>query len=144
MNVGLEKKLKGLELIFPTVIQGTFVLEVPGLEDGVFRHCSCFPYDKEFVAYLSSAAVARAQVSGMYSYFEYSCCVAEAGRVHRGELFAIFGYISSSLAVGISSAGHGKAELNLVLCCGSPASVKTTSDKASASILLIMLRLHIP
>lgn len=47
--------------------------------------------------------------------FDYSCCTAEAGRVHRGELFALFEYISSSLAVVISSAGHGKAELNL--CC---------------------------
>lgn len=125
-------------------IQGTFVLEVPGLEDGVFRHCSCFPYDEEFVAYLSSASVTQAQVSRMYNYSDYSCCIAEAGRVHRGELFAIFEYISSALAVVISSAGHGKAELNLVLCLGSPASVKITSEKASVSILLILLRLHIP
>lgn len=56
----------------------------------------------------------------------------------------MFEYISSSLAVVISSAGHSNAELNLVLCCGSPASVKTSSEKASVSILLIMLRLHIP
>lgn len=27
MNVGLEKKWRGLELIFPIVIQGTFVLD---------------------------------------------------------------------------------------------------------------------
>lgn len=141
MNVDLEKKLR--DLIFPIVIQGTFVLEVPALEDGVSRHCSCFLYDKEFVVYLNSASVARGQVSRMYSYSDYSCCIAEAGRVHRGEFFAIFGYISSSLVVGISSAGHGKAELNLALCCGSPASVKTTSEKASAGIL-IMLRLRIP
>lgn len=54
----MEKKWRGLELIFPIVIQGTFVLEVPGLEDEVFRHCSCFPDDKESVVYLSSASEA--------------------------------------------------------------------------------------
>lgn len=69
--------MRGLELIFPIVIQGTFVLEVPGLEDEVLRHCSCFPYDKEFVV-LSSASEARAQASGMY--FDYSCCTVEAGK----------------------------------------------------------------
>lgn len=43
MNVGLEKKLRGLELIFPIFIQGTFVLEVPGLEDGSFQILQLFP-----------------------------------------------------------------------------------------------------
>lgn len=90
-----------------------------------------------------SVSEALAQMRRMYSYFDYSCCIAEAGkRVHSSELFATFEYISSSLAVVISSAGRGKAELRL--CCGSPASVKTSSEKASVSILLIMLRLHIP
>lgn len=78
MNVGLENKLRGLELIFPIIMQSTFVPEVLGLEDGVFRHCSCFPYDKEFVVYLSSASEARARVNRMYSYFDY--CIAEAGK----------------------------------------------------------------
>lgn len=57
--------------------------------------------------------------------------------------FLLYLGTSAPLVVGISSAGHGKAELNLALCCGSPASVKTTSEKASAGIL-IMLRLRIP
>lgn len=74
MHVGLEKKQRGLELIFPMVIQGTFVLEVPGLEDEVFRHCSCFPDDKESVVYLSSASEALAQANIMR--FDYSCCTA--------------------------------------------------------------------
>lgn len=92
MNVGLEKKWRGLELIFPIVIQGTFVLEVPGLEDEVSRHCSCFPYDKESVVYLSSASEARAQTSRMC--FDYSCCTAEAGKESTEVSFLL--YLSTS------------------------------------------------
>ena len=62
----------------------------------------------------------------------------------RGKLFL---YLGTSAHVWlpsvISSAAHGKAGLNLVLCGGSRASVNTTSEKASGSTDYL-LRLHLP